>query len=292
MAGVGSGDDQQVWDAAAETAAAAAWRHVNSLSAGPPVDPQLRVTLHFHPDRLFAGRPLVDHLAADGEYRSQFETRTSNGGLTAHLGGQRWAWESRIFGGAYDHCPERERPKYGSLNHRRRREGGSIRFGSAHLRLAAPTLPRTTFCYPDSVYEPSAFGTAEHLGLVALADADDRDRLDDYIEAHVHGPLRLDRDVEAVVLDPAYRGSVVEEAAGALPFPLEWHDGFRLKVDELARHTDYRGDEVVAAGLAVARSGWVDARLIGDAVGRHEHDEQTLKRLWHCVARFGVPREG
>lgn len=280
------------WDATSRTPAAAAWRHVDSLAGGPPVDPQLRVTLHFHPDRFFSGRPLLDHLAADGWYRSQFETRTSNGGLTAHVGGQRWEWESRIFGGAYDHGADSDRPKYSSLNHRRRREGGSIRFGSAHLRLAAHTLQRTTFCYPDSVFEPEAFGTAEHLALGALADADSRDRLDDYIEAHLHGPLRLDRDVEALVLDPAHRDSEVAEAAAALPFPLEWHHGFRLHVDELARHADYRGEEVLAAGLTVARTGWIDARLIGDAVHRGEHDEQTLKRLWHCVARFGGPREG
>jgi hypothetical protein len=41
-------------------------------------------------------------MARDGVYRSQFETRVSNGGLTAYPGGDRWRWESRIFGAAYD----------------------------------------------------------------------------------------------------------------------------------------------------------------------------------------------
>lgn len=81
--------------------------------------------------------------------------------------------------------------QYGSLNHRRRQEGGSIRFGSAHLRLAGHTLARRTFCYPDSVYEPSAFGDAQHMGLADLADADHRDLLDDCIEAHVQRTIRV-----------------------------------------------------------------------------------------------------
>jgi Protein of unknown function (DUF3626) len=68
------------------------------------------------------------------------------------------------------------------------------------------------------------------MALTELADADDRDLLDDYVEAHVHGPLRLDRDVEAVVLD---------------------------------------------------------ARVVGLAVHTGRYDPQVLKRLWHCVARFG-----
>jgi hypothetical protein len=43
--------------------------------------------------------------------------------------------------------------------------------------------------------------------LIELAEADDRDPLDDYIEAQVHGPVRLDADVEALVLDPSFRGT-------------------------------------------------------------------------------------
>ena len=108
-------------------------------------------------------------MARDGRYRSQFETGTSNGGLTAFPGGDRWAWESRIFGGAYDRAPAAERPKYGSLNFRRRAAGGSPRFGSAHFRLKPEMLDRTTFCYPDSFLEPTDFGVASAMPLIALA---------------------------------------------------------------------------------------------------------------------------
>jgi len=267
--------------------------HVTSLATGDPVDPSYRVTLHFHPDRLVGGAggvPILEVMARDRLYRSQFETGTSNGGLTAHEGGDRWLWESRMFGGVYDGRPPAARPKYGSLNFRRRLVGGSPRFGSAHLRMAVPTLGRTTFCYPDSVFVPEHFGVATRVStLVAMAEADDKEPLDDYIEAHVHGPLDLARDVEALVLDPCYRGTPVEELAGALGCPVEWHGGFRLGADELRRHPDYRGPEFVELGASIARDGLLDPGVVGDASRTGRYDEQSLKRVWHYVARYGSP---
>jgi hypothetical protein len=260
---------------------------VARLASGPPLDPSLDVTVHFHPDRRVGEVLLLRHLVDDGVYRSQFETGTSNGGLTAHPGGARWRWEHRLFGGAYDHVPADQRPKYGSLNYRRRPAGGSVRFGSSHVRLARHVLARTTFCYPDSSTEPTHFGTAAHLPLIELAESDDLDVLDDHIEAHIHGPLQLNRDVEALVLDPSFRGIEVEAAASALSLPVQWHHGFRLHVADLRRHRDYRGQHVVEAGLEVAEGGWVDARIIGEAAGRRAYPAQTLKQLWHCTARYG-----
>lgn len=242
-------------------------------------------------------RLLLEHLVEDGVYRSQFETGTSNGGLTAHPGGDRWRWESYLFGGAYDAVPPQQRPKYGSLNHRQRPAGGSVRFGSAHFRLSAHVLERATFCYPDSYLQPIAFGTAQHMPLIALAQRDEAagtvDVLDDYIEAHVHGPVHLERDVEAVVLDPCYRGTPVEAAAVHLPMSVEWHHGFCLDVKELAEHAEYRGQRIVDLGRRVAREvgsdDRLDARTIGEAVRLERWDHQDLKKLWHCTARFGGP---
>lgn len=267
--------------------------HVASLARGTALEPHHRVTLHFHPDRLVGGidgPPILERMAADGHYLSQFETGTSNGGLTAYEGGDRWLWESRIFGRAYDGGEPTQRPKYGSLNFRERRVGGSPRFGSAHFRLAATTLARTTFCYPDSFLQPEHFGTAESVStLTTLAQDDDQEPLDDYVEAHVHGPVDLRTDVEALVLDPSHRGTFVEEQAARLGCPIEWHGGFRLDVDELRRHPGYRGPEFVALGEQIARDGLLDPAVIGDASRTGEHDEQSLKRVWHYVARFGTP---
>jgi hypothetical protein len=204
------------------------------------LDPELRVTLNFHPDRLFGGLLVLEAIGRDGVYRSQFETGTSNGGLTAYQGGARWSWESRMFGSAYDHAPAADRPKYGSLNFRRRTAGGSPRFGSSHLRLRRETLARTTFCYPDSFTEPDSFGVVSAMSLIELAEASHpADALDDYIEAQVHGPVHLDQDVEAVVLDRSFCGTRVEEAANGLGCPVEWH-GLPRPALRPARYRDRR----------------------------------------------------
>ncbi|MFC8535693.1 DUF3626 domain-containing protein [Streptomyces sp. NPDC057249] len=265
--------------------------HVAERASGPALDPGLRVTLNFHPDRLSAGRPLLEAMAATGVYASQFVTGTSNGGLTAHPGGDRWRWESRIFGGAYDDAPAGDRPVYGALNFRRYAVGGAPRFGSAHFRLGVGALERTTFCYPDSFLEPTDFGVAARMGLIALALADEQDVLDDYIESQVHGPVRPDRDVEALVLDPCYRGTEVAAAAERLGCPVEWHPGFRLTVDELRRHPGYRGQEYVDLGAAIAVDGVLDPRIVGEAACAGRFDPQAVKKVWHCLARYGFPYE-
>ncbi|MFD8011560.1 DUF3626 domain-containing protein [Streptomyces sp. NPDC058955] len=256
--------------------------HVEALASGGPMDPALRVTLNFHPH-------FLDRLADEGVYRSQFVTGTSNGGLTARPGGDRWRWESRIFGGAYDEAPAHERPVYGALDFRRRPYGAAPRFGSAHLRLTPAATARTTFCYPDSFLEPEDFGVASRMALVALAEADDQDLLDDYVEAQVHGPVELARDVEALVLDPSHRGTAVEAAARRLPCPVEWHGGFRLTVAELRRHPDFRGPEYVELGARIAVDGLLDPRIVQDASLSGAYDPQDVKKVWHYLARFGAP---
>lgn len=141
------------------------------------------------------------------------------------------------------------------------------------------------------MFEPVDVGTADAMGLTALADAaaGRLDLLDDDVEAQVHGVVLIDRDVEALVLDPSFLGTDVEQLARHLPCPIEWHAGARLGVQELDQHAGYRGPEVAVAARAMARDGWLDARVVGDAARAGAHDQQTLKRVWHLVARFGAP---
>jgi hypothetical protein len=149
---------------------------------------------------------VIDSMAEAGVYLSQFVTGISNGGLTAFPGGDRWRWESRIFAGRYDSAPVWERPVYGVWNRHADPYGGAIRFGSSYLRLRSEAVERSTFCFPDSFHEPSDFGGPDLLGhLCAMADASGFDDLDGYVEAHVHGTVRFDTDVEALVLDPCFR---------------------------------------------------------------------------------------
>ena len=70
--------------------ASAAVAHVDDTSRGVPLDRASRITLNFHPDRRADDLLTIEAMVRDGVYRSQFETGTSNGGLTAHPGGDRW----------------------------------------------------------------------------------------------------------------------------------------------------------------------------------------------------------
>ncbi|MEU6507027.1 DUF3626 domain-containing protein [Streptomyces sp. NPDC046942] len=264
--------------------------HVAAGVSGPPLDPALRITLNFHPDRISAGLPILAALAQDGAYHSQYVTGTSNGGLTAHPGGDRTRWESRIFGGAYDDAPPAERPVYGALDFRHQVVGAAPRFGSSHLRLTGAVLERATFCYPDSAAEPADFGVAAAMPLIALAEADEQDPLNDYVESHVHAGVLLARDVEALVLDASYRGTPVETAARRLPFPLDWHPGYRLTVTALRRHAGYRGPQYADLGASVAERGLLTPRVLGDAARSGRYALQDLKMVWHILARFGAPQ--
>lgn len=243
-----------------------------------------RVTVQFHPDWPHEGGLVIESMARDGVYRSQFETGTSNGGLTAFAGGDRWRWESRLFEGRYDDAPTSTRPVYGAWDRRRDPYGGAIRFGSSYLRLRPEVTDRCTFCFPDSVLEPvdvGGPGLLPHLGRIAdEAGADD---LDDYVEAHVHGGVRFDRDVEAVVLDPCFSGTAVEEAARRLGCEVELHPGFRASPDDL--DPGYRGPHIVE----LARTLGDDLRpdVVGDAARSGRHPPQHVKQVWHCLARFG-----
>jgi hypothetical protein len=131
-----------------------------------------RVALHFHPDRPCArGETVALSLLRDGRYRSQYETRVSNGGLSAHRGGRRDVCEERLFGGAY-HSPgvaHAERPKYGALELLRHAEGPSPRFGSCYLLLSPGVSGRSTFTHLDSHDEPRDVGTLQEPDAIMAA---------------------------------------------------------------------------------------------------------------------------
>lgn len=249
----------------------------------------LEVTINFHPDRLTStGMPLLAAIISDGVLKSQFETRTSNGGLTAFPGGARWVWESRAFRGAYDSCEPSARPKYGALNYKKLGSGGSPRFGSSYFKLKPTLLDRVTFCYPESFFGPRGYGAGRHVGhLIEMADADERDPLDHYIEAHVHGVIDIHEDIQAVVLDPSYKNTEVQKLANELPFATSWHAGFRLSTETMSQHPGFRGQEIVRVGQEIAVDGWLTPEIIGRAVNEEVMDAQKLKKVWHYLARFG-----
>ena len=257
-------------------------RGAPDLGGSSPGQP--RVTLQFHPDWPHQGRLVIESMAADLAYRSQFETGVSNGGLTAFVGGDRWRWESRLFGGRYDEGPPSARPVYGAWNRRLDPYGGAVRFGSAYVRLRPEVTERSTFCFPDSVLDPEDVGGPELLPrLAGLADASGADELDDYVEAHVHGGVRFDADVEAIVLDPCFAGTPVEDAAGRLGCAVELHPGFRASPEDF--DPEYRGPAAVELARQLGEQ--LTPRVLGEAARSGEHPPQLVKYVWHCLARFG-----
>lgn len=263
--------------------------HVRELSDGTALDRDARVNLHFQPDLHLTGGALVlDGIASSGTYLSQFETGVSNGGLTAHPGGDRFVWEQRLFAGVYDPLHHETRPKYGALNLDRDPYGAAPRFGACYFRLRSEALDRSTFCYPDSVFQPSDFATSDRFGLLdAVSNPPSDDPLDHYIEAHIHGPVIIARDAEALVLDPSYRGTEVEATAGRLGCPIEWHPGYRAGIAVIREHPDYRGVHIVRLAEQIAANGVLTPEIIGRARCEGTHDPQQVKKVWHYLARFG-----
>jgi hypothetical protein len=223
------------------------------------------------------GRSVAQALLADGVYRSQFETGISNGGLTAYPDGDRDTWEQALFAGAYHApgVAAGERPRYGGLNLMNHLNGACPRFGSCHLRLRHAATERATLIFGDSAANPTDIGLTSAFapvlaplleaiasGARALGRADvdvrsfveglmRRDHvhgrglfapamthtLDDYIEAQVHGELLLGVDVEAVVIDPAFRdtapGELLLRTARRHRFETEWHAGLALSLADV-----------------------------------------------------------
>ncbi|GAA1131385.1 DUF3626 domain-containing protein [Kribbella jejuensis] len=234
------------------------------------------LTVQFHPNWPHAGRTVIESMVVDGVYKSQFSTGISNGGL----GGDRWVWESRLFSGRYDEQPAAARPVYGVWNRHGDVYGGAIRFGSSYLRLTADVIDRTTFCFPDSAVGPAHFGDQTALPqLCKLADATPADDLDHYIEAHIHGPVRFDTDVDALVLDPSFAGTPIETAARELGCPIEYHPGFRAEPADF--DPAYRGVETVE--LAHQFGPVLTPYRLGGATC----PPQAVKYVWHCLARYG-----
>ena len=299
-----------------------------------------RVALHFHPDRLASdGVTIAESLLRDGVYKSQFETAISNGSVSAFAGGARDQWENALFGGAYhiDGVTNAQRPKYGALDLLGHGDGPSPRFGSAYVLLHPAVSRRCTFTYLDSHDNPPERGTYDEFDDILAAlfrDAFVREsalgealtptmllqRLNDhlgapfadprgktparnlnhYIEAQIHGDIRLQDDAAILVADSAFESSDIGDVLRAIgeryALPLYWHAGFVLAADDVPR--DFRGATMPAWAARVAVEGQVDAAAIGRAAqaivraqpANAAAELQALKLLWHVLVRFGRPR--
>jgi hypothetical protein len=310
------------------------------------------LTINFHPDRLLTdGRSVIAALYEEGIYRSQFETKISNGGLTAFAGGDRDKWEETMLGGAYQvqGVTEAERPKYGGLNLMNYSDGACPRFGSCHFRLKEHVLQRATLTFGDSVshpqdigviyaFEPVLAGLLEEIQTSGNAlgrkevdvttfvsallhpgqtrkhffQRSQGRALDHYIEAQIHGNLIIANDVDALVADPSFQntatGEIMEAMAKKYGFPLEWHEGFELPVEEVPG--DFRGPEMPPLARRIVKNhaedhDYLDAALLGLAAvsvvtnpqqwqdwGTPRDILQHIKYLWHILVVYGKPMIG
>ncbi len=319
-------------------------------AAGADADPAMLVaataaaaplTINFQPDRLLAdGRPVARALLDEGVYRTQFETRISNGGLTAYPGGDRDRWEQALFAGADQAAgvAPAERPRYGGLNLMRWRNGACPRFGSCHLQLRPAAKERATLLFGDSAAHPTEIGLAdafapvlapllEHLasgdgalgrggfgiaefaagvldgdaaagrGLFAPAMAN---TLDDYVEAHVHGAVRLGTDVEALVAAPSFAGTptgdLLTAAAERHGFAPAWNDGLVLPLARVPREAPedavWRWQALCAGGRAhrladrVVTAHGTEDRLDAATIGAAAVDAVRAPDRWR---EWGAP---
>jgi Protein of unknown function (DUF3626) len=306
-----------------------------------------RIALHFHPERLSrSGRTVVEGLLESGLYTNQFETGVSSGSPTAYAGGERDAWESRLFQGAYHggDVVARGRPKYGALDVMRRPDGPAPRFGSCYLLLRPDVAQRSTFTMGGSqaddalehtgsleAFEPvmaallarlergaGAFGVddltvagcfAQFAHALPQPFVDPRARplgrnLDSFIEAQVHGDIRLAEDAEQLVCDPAFQGQPVGDLLLAISatfgIPLSWHGGFVLAVSRVP--DVFRDYPVRPLAERIAGDGVLNAAVIGAAANSLDQKPAAWKdwapyddiltqfrRLWHVLVLGGAP---
>jgi len=289
-------------------------------------------------------KSVAEALLEQGVYKSQFETLLSSGSVSAYPGGQRDLWEDRLFGGAYqqESTTNSERPKYGALDLMRHPDGPAPRFGSCYFLLSPKVSYRSTYTYMDSHQNPvqkgtyaafddmmaalleeiflrdSALGEAnlrpqklvDHLCVNLLnafrdpSEMEPKRNLNHYIEAQVHGDIRLENDVEILVADSSFQGTtigrILEQLCVQYSIDLYWHGGFALSVDEVP--SDFRGPAMPSLAARIAHHGYIDASMIGSAAKHLRQDPaawrdrgtyaevlQELKLLWHVLVKYGKP---
>jgi hypothetical protein len=236
------------------------------------------------------------------------------------------------------------RPKYGAFEVMYHSDGPAPRFGSCYFLLRRKVSKRSTFTFggsheehaPDrtgtlDLFDPvispllvqleqggGAFG-ASNLTVSGLLHQlthglpkpflDPQNRslgraLDSFIEAQVHGDVRMDEDVDRLVADPAFRnhpvGELLAQISSKYELPLSWHPGFTLPVREVP--DVFRGYPVRPLAERIAGQGILDAANIGAAANSVELEPQAWKnwasheatltqfrRLWHLLVLDGAP---
>ncbi len=148
-----------------------------------------------------------------------------------------------MFGESYRGVTASHRVKYGCLKKNSRGDPVASRtYGDSYLVLKDEVKQRCTFAISDSGGSSGRnLATFEHCGhllstfkastVKALTEGDEQlsDPTDTYKEVQIHGLIRLDRDVETLVMhgchkSSAFMVSLAEQFQAKFGVPLVWQE--------------------------------------------------------------------
>lgn len=158
---------------------------------------------------------LINHIIGDNLYRNGFEVHKIYCALT----GAREQWEKNLFNSIYDNCQPKERVKYGALNLFNNPNGLTqcTGYGKFFFVLKKHVKDRISFVNGDSsgmMFHICTFKWNSAI-LIHMNDALLKNLIDhvkgkkechkaynqNYVEAQIHGDLRLDTDIEKLVVN-------------------------------------------------------------------------------------------
>ena len=276
------------------------------------------VTINFHPDRFSNnGKTIIENLIEQGQYHGQFRTGTTNGGRSAHVGGDRFLWEQRIFFDAYQQDIV-DRPKYGALNLFRYIDGASVRFGSCFFTLKRDIIERCTFAYGDSSTNPTTLCTSDTFTCILAGIFDEfkskgkvldhvldqsvtskgevlslllnpynelRDlgrNLDYCIETHIHGDILLEQDIDSFYVDGSFQDTIIGEQAETLcrkyGLALYWIPKRQIDVESIG--SLFRGPKIPILADKVDSLFGKQGIINADLIGQASRDSVLRPDVW------------
>lgn len=165
----------------------------------------------------------LQYLCNDTHYRNLFETNIS-GGSTSIPG--RSAWEDTLFNKIYNTSTAHyERVKYGAINITNNPKGitACTGYGKSYFLLKDTCKKRTTFVFGDSSKQDIHIATFRHFNSVLYYINNNLLReivqiankkceystlnYSPYIEAQIHGPVQLNRDIEALFVNKVHQNN-------------------------------------------------------------------------------------
>lgn len=183
---------------------------IKTLSKYNP-DPNTFLIEKFQSIPLYINVPVrhINDIANDTHYRNQFETKKSSGTLSRH---SRSLWERKLFGYHLNDITDFERPKYGNIpinvpNVDKEHKLNNITkgYGSIYFVLKDEVKKRATFTCGDShclsMEHVSNFNypsNAMYYNQIIYSSINTKGFYDEYryFELQIHGPVRLDTDVD------------------------------------------------------------------------------------------------